>query len=116
MFLLMFRDIGAVTPCKISFPFPFWAVELDDQGLLLVIGQLDSPGMVARLAGCLGFCCRLASLRLRDAASDGSSLVLYMEHVSFLKARSDIPRDRVILSRIARVSSVWSRSLANPCQ
>ena len=89
-----------MTLCETSFPFPFWAVELDD------FGWSDSPGMVAGLAECLCFCCCFASLWLLDAASDGSSLVLDAEHVSFLKVRNDIPRDHITLSRIARVLSV----------
>lgn len=108
----MLWGISSVTTCETSFSFPLWVAESDGSKLLSVVGWSDSPGTILGLAGRL----RFASLRLLDAASDGSSLVLYAEQVPFLKARNDIPRDRVTLSRIERVLSVWSRSLANPCQ
>ena len=58
----------------------------------------------------------LTSLLVREATSRGSSRVLNCVQVSALKVRSASPNDVVTLSSSLRVSSVWRRSLASPCQ
>lgn len=83
----------------------------------VVDGGTSSPPLetIAPTAFCFFRFCEM-SLRLRETASRRSSLVWNLEQVCTLKARNEFPKDMVTSSSNCKVSSVWRRSLASPCQ